>query len=228
MINAVVALLVIAQAPQADFPWETKWHGQRLAVNLISRGEALKGKHFEGKYNRLAEHPWNEVQTLLGTYMITRLDEYAKKVGDPQIVEALAIETCGSIMTMLSTHQQLYEGHVVYQLDDWRASDQKWKQVWRAPNLARSILRLTPSEAQEMAKVCGLQKKVALVPQYRAYSPDDQESNEVLEFKRKLSSRELLKLIGKSTAILSKEKNAEVSAILSRFEECTAKAKLGS
>jgi len=69
--------MAIAQKPEwrPELDWKFKWHGQTTAVDVISMGKAPQGYHFNNKYNRIAEVPWNAVQSLLGSYFVARVEE---------------------------------------------------------------------------------------------------------------------------------------------------------
>src|SRR5262245_11047215 len=181
-----VVLVAGLASAQQNFPWKEKWHGQTLVIGLVSRGEALKGKHFDGKINRLTEHPWNQIQRLIGGYMVARLDAQAAKTTDPKIRERLAVQSAIGVMSMLSTHQQLYEGHVVYQLDDWRNDDPVWQAVWHAPDLAKALLTLTREQKDALDKICDYTKKPCLAPDYNTFGHEFETEKEKveLEFRR--------------------------------------------
>jgi hypothetical protein len=228
LLLCVVAAQAVAQKP---FDWSEKWHGQRFAVGIISRGEALKGKHFDSKINRLAEHPWNPIQTLLGGYMINRLYEGSVDARDPARLERMAIATCASVMTMLSTHQQLYEGHVVYQLDDWRQGDKAWKAVWDAPQLAEAIWHLTEEQTRSIEEIAGLVRRKLTIPPYVRYEPGERADEYDLTFAHSMRADEVRALIDQAMPILTAPQQKEVRDILSsfekRFEEASSRSSSG-
>jgi hypothetical protein len=220
LIAVLLATVAVTQSPaQKPFDWKDRWHGQTVAVDVISRGEALKGKHFDSKINRLQEHPWNAIQTLLGAYMIARLDEAAADPKNADRKERLAVETCAGVMSMLSTHQQLYEGHVVYQLDDWRQGDKLWREVWDAPMMASTVFHVSDEQTQKLKELCGYVEKPIPQPRHATYAPDDRRPEMELAFAKKLSASELYGLFGQTLDILTADQRRECYNILGRFNK---------
>ncbi len=155
-------LLVVAQANaqqpefRPDLDWKYKWHGQTTAVDVISKGKALQGYHFNNNYNRIKEAPWNAIQTLLGAYFVARLEESKTRASSCQEIERLVVTQCRAVMAMLSSQQSLYEGNVIYQIDDWRPENPTWHRIWEQPRIANAILNTDRMREEKIRQFLGM------------------------------------------------------------------------
>lgn len=224
--------MAIAQKPEwrPELDWKFKWHGQTTAVDVISKGKAPQGYHFNNKYNRIAEVPWNAVQSLLGSYFVARVEEAKPRLSFSYQVDRLVAAQCTAVMSMLSSQQSLYEGHVVYQLDDWRPGDPMWQAIWKQPRLADAILKIDRSREAEIRKFLGMSviplrsvdncEKVATSPQL--YS-SDQDYSDGFEISWSPSSdpkkiKNLIESLQASGLLLERE-SREISAIMRVFDD---------